>query len=68
MKTNMGNTDRIIRIAAAAVFAVLIVTGAVQGTFAIVLGVFAAVFVLTSVVKFCPLYVPFKIDTTKKGG
>jgi hypothetical protein len=64
----MGNTDRIIRIAAAAVFAVLIVTGAVQGTFAIVLGVFAAVFVLTSVVKFCPLYVPFKIDTTKKGG
>ncbi|MBK6640204.1 MAG: DUF2892 domain-containing protein [Bacteroidia bacterium] len=56
MKKNMGTADRIIRLILAAVFALLYFTGTVTGTFGIVLLVFAAVFVLTSLVSFCPLY------------
>ncbi|MBL0072208.1 MAG: DUF2892 domain-containing protein [Bacteroidetes bacterium] len=52
----MGTADRIIRLILAAVFALLYFTGTVTGTFGIVLLVFAAVFVLTSLVSFCPLY------------
>lgn len=66
MKLNMGSTDRIIRVAIAVVFAALIVTGTVQGVLAIVLGVLAAVFLLTSVIAFCPLYLPFGISTRAK--
>jgi len=66
MKKNMGTADKLTRIVVALVFAALIYTGKVQGTFAIVLGVLAAVFVLTSLVSFCPLYLPFKINTCKK--
>ena len=56
MKKSMGTADRIIRLILAAVFAILYFTGTVTGTFGIVLLVFAAVFALTSVVSFCPLY------------
>jgi hypothetical protein len=56
MKKNMGNTDRIIRLLLAAVFAVLYFTSTVTGTFGIVLLVLGAVFVLTSLISFCPLY------------
>lgn len=63
MKKNMGNVDRGIRIVAALIVAALILTGTVSGVLAIVLGVIAAVFVLTSVIGFCPLYAPFGINT-----
>ena len=63
MKTNMGPADRIIRVLLAAVFAVLYFTGTVTGTFGIVLLSLGAVFLLTSVFRFCPLYAPFGIST-----
>ena len=66
MKKNMGTADKMIRIVVALVLALLVYTGIVVGTFAIVLEVLAAVFVLTSLVSFCPLYLPFKISTCKK--
>ncbi len=66
MKKNMGNADRVIRILAAVIVVVLIATDQLQGTLAIVLGAFAAIFVVTSFVSFCPLYFPFKISTRKK--
>ena len=47
---------------AAAVVAVLYFTGMISGTVAIILGVLAAVFILTSVVGTCPLYLPFKLS------
>lgn len=56
MKKNMGSIDRIIRIILAAVFAFLYFNGTVTGTWGIVLLVLGAVFLLTSVVSFCPLY------------
>jgi len=66
MKKNMGMVDRIVRVALAVVFISLIFAGQVQGTLAVIMGVLAAVFVITSVVAFCPLYLPFGISTHRK--
>jgi hypothetical protein len=66
MKTNMGNADKIIRIAIAVLVAVLYFTEIISGTLGIVLLVLAGVFVLTSLIGFCPLYLPFGISTGKK--
>lgn len=63
MKKNMGNADRIIRILLAVVMAVLYFTHTVTGTFGIVLSVLAGVFVLTSLVSFCPLYTLIGLNT-----
>lgn len=61
----MGGTDRIIRFILAAVFVALGYFKVVEGTVAMVLNVLAAVFVLTSVVKFCPLYTIFGLNSCK---
>jgi hypothetical protein len=66
MTKNMGTADRVVRTLLAVVFAFLYFTGRVGGTLGLVLLVLAVVFVLTSVVSFCPLYVPFKLST--RGG
>lgn len=66
MQANMGTIDRVARLVVAAAVAGLILTGVVQGVVAIILGVLAAVFVLTSVVSFCPLYAPFGLSTCKR--
>ena len=63
MKKNMGNTDRLIRLIVAAVVGLLYYTGTISGTLGLVLLVLAGVFVLTSLVSFCPLYAPFGIST-----
>lgn len=65
MKRNMSNTDRIIRVIVAALFAYLYFSGAVTGALGVVLLVLASVFTLTSIVAFCPLYAPFKFSTYK---
>ncbi|MEQ9104134.1 MAG: DUF2892 domain-containing protein [Rhodothermales bacterium] len=65
MKKNMGTADRTIRVIVALVVAYLIYAGTLSGTWAIVAGIAAAVFVLTSVVSFCPLYAPFGLSTCK---
>jgi len=66
MKKNMGTTDRVIRILLAAVLAYLYFGGIVTGTWGLVLVILGGVFVLTSLVGFCPLYVPFGLSTCKK--
>jgi len=65
MKRNMSNTDRIVRVVLALVFAYLYFGGIVTGTLGIVLAVLGAVFLFTAVVAFCPLYAPFKFSTYK---
>ncbi len=65
MKSNMGSSDKIIRVILAAIFVALYFTGTVTGTWGIVLLVLAGVFVLTSLVSFCPLYAPFGLSTCK---
>jgi hypothetical protein len=63
MKKNMGSADRIIRVIIAAVVALLYFTNVLSGTLGIVLMVLAGVFVLTSLVSFCPLYAPFGLSS-----
>lgn len=60
---NMSNADKIIRVIIAAIVATLYFTNVVSGTFGIVLLVLAGVFVLTSLISVCPLYVIFGIST-----
>ncbi|SDL49479.1 Protein of unknown function [Catalinimonas alkaloidigena] len=66
MKKNMGILDRAIRLAAALVVAVLYAAGIISGTVALVLGILAGVFIATSFMSFCPLYLPFGISTRRK--
>ncbi len=63
MKKNMGNADRIIRTIIAIIVAALYFSGTLTGTVGLVLLILASVFVLTSVVSFCPLYTLFGINT-----
>jgi hypothetical protein len=65
MKKNMGSADRIVRLILAAIFAVLYFTNTVSGTLGIILLVLGGVFVLTSLISFCPLYAPFGFSTCK---
>lgn len=63
MKTNVGNMDRIIRIVLAVILAGLYFGGIVEGTIGLILVVLAAVFTLTAVIGFCPLYTLFGLNT-----
>jgi len=66
MKKNMGCVDRVLRALAAVAIVVLIVLKVFSGTLLIVLGILAAMFLITSAVGFCPLYVPLRISTIPK--
>ncbi len=66
MKKNMGIWDRLIRTILAIVVIILYITKVISGTAAVILGIIAVIFLLTSIIGFCPLYVPFKISTKKK--
>jgi len=68
MKTNVGSVDKTIRFIIALVFIILYVTGVVSGALGIVLLVVAAILILTGLVGFCGLYLPFGISTCKKKG
>ena len=63
MKRNMGSADRIVRFLAAAAMIALYFTGTVTGTWGIVLLVLAGVFIISSLVSFCPLYTLLGIKT-----
>lgn len=66
MKVNMGLIDRVGRILLATVVVILYTTEQISGIGAIILLVLSAVFMLTGVIGFCPLYVPFKFSTKSK--
>lgn len=63
MKKNLGTPDRLIRILLAIVIFALYFSGIITGTLGIVLIILAVIFVLTSLVTFCPLYAVFGIKT-----
>ncbi|WP_461127490.1 YgaP family membrane protein [Spirosoma aerophilum] len=65
MTKNMGSLDRAIRVIVALVLVGLYATGVVSGIWAIVSLALAAVFVATSLVSSCPLYLPFGIRTNR---
>lgn len=66
MKANVGIIDKAARLLAAFVITVLYFTHVITGTLAILLLVLAGVFVLTGLIRFCPLYLPFGINTWNK--
>ncbi len=66
MKKNMGSIDKIIRIIIAVAIVALFLTHVISGTLGIILLVLASIFVLTSFISFCPMYLPFGISTRKK--
>jgi hypothetical protein len=61
----MGNTDRIIRVIFAIVVSILFFTHTITGTAGLVLLVLGGIFLATSLINFCPLYLPFGINTCK---
>ena len=61
----MGTTDKFIRILIAVVIAVLYFMGYISGTLAIILMAVAIIFLLTSLISFCPLYSVLGINTCK---
>lgn len=63
MKKNVGNIDRVARVVLAILISVLYFTDVITGTLGIVFMVFAGVFALTSLIKSCPLYSIFGINT-----
>ncbi len=63
MKKNMGMADRIIRLVVAALIAVLYFTETISGTLGIIFLAAGAIFVLTSIFSFCPLYALFGFKT-----
>lgn len=66
MRKNMGTIDRTIRFLLALIVVILYFTGAISGVATVILGVFALIFVITSFIGFCPLYVPFNLSTKKQ--
>ena len=65
MKQNMGTLDRLIRFILAVIIGILYFTGQISGTAAIVLGIIAIAFILTSAIGHCPAYTPLKMSTKK---
>ena len=63
---NMGKADKIFRVLIAVLFTFLFLNQVVTGIMGVILVILAGVFLLTSVVGTCPLYLPFKINTNHK--
>lgn len=61
----MGNLDRVLRMAVAVIIAALYFSGTLQGVTGIVLLILAAVFAVTGMLSFCPLYLPFRFSTVR---
>jgi hypothetical protein len=63
MKTNMGSADRVVRLIVAVLLTVLYLTKTITGTMGTIALAVSGVFLLTSLVRFCPLYTLFGINT-----
>lgn len=66
MKKNIGTIDKVFRILIALIVIGLYFANIISGTLATVLLILSGIFILTSLVSFCPLYIPFRINTTAK--
>ncbi len=66
MKKNMGNIDKTIRVIVAIIIAGLYLANIISGTSGIILLVISSIFVLTSLISFCPLYILVGINTRSK--
>ena len=65
MKRNMGRIDKIVRFTIAVAIALLVYYEIIEGALSYILLTLAAVFVLTSLTGFCPLYGLFGLNSCK---
>ena len=63
MKKNMGTVDKTIRTIVALIIVGLYLFNVISGTLAVILLIVAAIFLLTSIFSFCPLYALFGFST-----
>ena len=63
---NLGTVDRTIRVLAGLAIGVLYFTNVISGTVAIVLGIVAIAFIVTSFIGWCPAYLPIGLSTRKR--
>lgn len=66
MKKNIGSIDKTIRILVALIIIGLYMAHIISGTLAIVLLVFAVVFIATGFINFCPIYAMLGWSTRKE--
>jgi hypothetical protein len=66
MKTNVGLTDKIIRVLVAVLIASLYFMGKIDGTLSIILLIIATIFIATSFISFCPIYSIFGLSSKNK--
>jgi hypothetical protein len=66
MKKNMGKLDRALRVVVAVVLGFLVFTGKLEGLMYNIALALGAIFLLTSAISFCPLYVPMGMNTCEK--
>jgi hypothetical protein len=66
MKRNMGNVDKVIRLVLALIGIIIALAKVVTGTWATIVLIISAILIITSLLRYCPLYVPFGINTSKK--
>jgi len=66
MKKNVGSTDKVISIILAVIGVVLFLTNVASGTLGYIVLAISAILVITSIISFCPIYIPFGINTAKK--
>jgi hypothetical protein len=66
MKKNVGTIDRVIRIMVAVVVVILYFTHVISGVLAIILLTLSAIFVVTSLLSFCPIWLALGLSTRKK--
>ena len=66
MKKNVGTIEKVIRLLVAAIILVLFFTKVVTGTLGIILLVVAGIFILTSLISWCPIWAVFRINTIGK--
>jgi hypothetical protein len=66
MKRNVGTIDKAIRILVAVVVVVLYFTHVITGVLAVVLLALAAIFVVTSLLSLCPIWLALGVSTRKK--
>jgi hypothetical protein len=66
MKKNVGTIDRVIRILVAVVVVILYFTNVISGTLGVILLALSAVFVVTSLISFCPIWLALGLSTRKK--
>ena len=65
MKRNVGKIDKLIRVSIVIIVAILGITKVISGWTASVLGAISIIFLVTSLINFCPLYALFGINSCK---